>query len=236
MDHSLRRYLVAMLIAGATALLIRMTIVEVYQLSSASMADALLAGDYLLSNKFIYGTPLHLPGTDLSLGRLPGWRDPRPGEVVIFSATDPMERFLVLRCVAVSGQQVELVAKVLFVDGVPVNNLPQVKYTDDEVLSGQLSTRDNFGPYLVPEDHFFLMGDNRDSSVDSRMFRAVHRNRIQAMALIVCWSIIPVNHGYDTATRSKVGQLMDFLVQLPFRVRYNRLGRLIGENNVAISL
>jgi len=226
--YGLRRYLTASLTAVVAALAIRTAVVEIYQLPSGSMEDVLLAGDYLLANKFIYGAPLVLMGTNIRLGRLPSWRDPRPGDVVVFRSADQQGRFLVQRCVAAGGQKVEIIDKKLYVDGTLFNDPSQVKYIDHEVLADQVSTRDNFGPYVVPLDHFFMMGDNRDSSVDSRVFRGVQRDRIQALALIVWWSLRPVDPGYDTEERSMAGRVVDFFWNLPLRLRYSRLGTVVG--------
>ena len=68
----------------------------------------------------------------------------------------------------------------LYVDGEPVQDPPLAKYTDPRYYPRELNSRDNFGPYIVPEDHFFMMGDNRDNSSDSRYIRAVPKRLIKA--------------------------------------------------------
>ena len=85
-----KEYTSSALIAIGLALLIRTTVVQAFFIPSGSMEDTLLVGDYLLANKFVYGAPLDVPGTNITLFRLPALRDPAPGDIVIFrSPVDP---------------------------------------------------------------------------------------------------------------------------------------------------
>ena len=165
---TVKEYTSSLLIAVGLALFIRTTVVQAFYIPSGSMEDTLLVGDYLLANKFVYGAPVDIPFADYSLFRLPGLRDPQPGDIVIFrSPTDP-DRDLIKRCVAVGGQQLQVIDKVLYVDGQPFPNPPLSKHTDSETYPATVQPRDNFGPFTVPPGHFFMMGDNRDNSLDSR--------------------------------------------------------------------
>ena len=115
----LKATLSSLLIAIALALVIRTILVQAFFIPSGSMEDTLLVGDYLLANKFIYGAPIDIIGTSLSLFRLPALRDPQPGDIVIFRSPVDVDRDLIKRCVAVGGQEVEIVDKELYVDGRP---------------------------------------------------------------------------------------------------------------------
>lgn len=171
------------------ALFVRATLVQAYHIPSGSMEDTLFPGDFVLAEKLSFGAyvPGRLPGTNTSLPslRLPGFRSPRPGEIVIFENPDDTSVDLIKRCVAVAGQTVEVRDKELYVDGEPVLPPPGLKHSDGRVLPGN---RDNFGPYVVPPGHLFVMGDNRDNSFDSRFFGAVPVDKLRARPLAVYFS------------------------------------------------
>ena len=184
----IREYASSILIAVALALIIRTGVVQAFYIPSGSMEDTLLVGDYLLANKFIYGAPIDIPGTGISLFRLPGLRDPEPGDIVIFRSPVDPDRDLIKRCVAVGGQVVEVVDKVLYVDGVRFEDPPLAKYADRRTYPATVSPRDNYGPHTVPPDHFFMMGDNRDNSADSRFYGAVPGELVEGKAILLYWS------------------------------------------------
>ena len=115
-----RDYVSSILVAVCLALLIRTAVVQAFFIPSGSMEDTLHVGDYLLANKFIYGAPIDIIGTNITLLRLPPLREPQPGDIVIFRSPADRDRDLIKRCVAVGGQQVEIVDKVLHVDGEPL--------------------------------------------------------------------------------------------------------------------
>lgn len=171
-------------IALILAWVIKTSVVEAYKIPSSSMEDTLLVGDFLLANKFIYGA--RLPLIDV---RLPELRDPEPGDIVIFKyPKDPSVNYI-KRCIAVGGQTVEIRDKIVYVDN-EIVRLPETgKFTSgNRVLRSSQSPRDNFGPYVVPENHFFMLGDNRDNSQDSRYWGFVPRELIMGKAMIIHWS------------------------------------------------
>ena len=217
----------SVLIAVALALVIRTGVVQAFFIPSGSMEDTLLVGDYLLANKFIYGAPIDVIGTSLSLFRLPALRDPQPGDIVIFRSPVDADRDLIKRCVAVGGQEVKIVDKVLYVDGRPFKDPPRAKYVEKYSLPASRSYRDNFGPYKVPADHFFMMGDNRDNSHDSRFLGAVARELVKGKAMIIYWSWDSEDSAHYRGLASIPGLVGDFVWNLPVRVRYGRLGDVI---------
>jgi len=243
----LREYSSSVVIAIGLALLIRSTVVQAFYIPSGSMEDTLDLGDYLLANKFVYGAPLEVPLVDDPVLRLPALRDPQPGDIVIFRSKDeaPQQRRLfgfityrsykdlIKRCVAVGGQTVEIRNKVLHVDGVPFPDPHEAKYADPLVYAASGSPRDNYGPLTVPADHFFMMGDNRDNSRDSRYFGAVPRRLIKGKAMIIYWSAELKQAPRWIARRGlpqlmvDLGSFVWHLPTLPFRTRYTRLGEVI---------
>ncbi|MFC1525751.1 signal peptidase I [Candidatus Latescibacterota bacterium] len=228
-SSGLREYATSIGVAILLALLIRSTVVQAFYIPSGSMEDTLFVGDYLLANKFVYGAPIEVPLVGEPLFRLPSLRDPRPGDIVIFRSKTEPNRDLIKRCVAVGGQTVEVRNKVLYVDGEPFPDPPESKYTDPMVYGHAGSSRDNFGPRRVPEDHFFMMGDNRDNSNDSRVFGPVPRRLVKGKAMIIYWS----SHLVAGPLYSGPQLLMDLgnfvwnLPTLPIRTRYGRLGDVI---------
>ncbi len=225
-----RQYGSSIIVAVGLALLIRSSVVQAFYIPSASMEDTLLKGDYLLANKFIYGAPLELPGMDGPLFRLPALRDPQPGDIVIFRSLTEPGRDLIKRCVAVGGQVVEIRDKALIVDGKPSRMPTLGKYTETAFIPGSMSSRDNLGPLRVPGGHFFMMGDNRDNSKDSRIFGPVPKERIKGKAMIIYWSSTlvhgPLIHGLPQMVLD-AGNFLLNLPTLPFRSRYTRLGTVI---------
>jgi signal peptidase I len=225
-----REYGTSILIAVGLALLIRSTVVQAFYIPSGSMEDTLFVGDYLLANKFVYGSPVELPWMDGPLFRLPALRDPQQGDIVIFRSKTEQNRDLIKRCVAVGGQTVEVKEKVLFVDGVPFPDPPMAKYTDPIVFSSSGRSRDSFGPYRVLPGQFFMMGDNRDNSNDSRFFGAVPRDLVKGKAMIIYWSSTlvsgPLYRGLPQILVD-MGNFLWNLPTLPWRTRYERLGDVI---------
>ncbi|MDZ4723946.1 MAG: signal peptidase I [candidate division Zixibacteria bacterium] len=179
-------------IAVILALLIKTSVVEAYKIPTASMEDTLLVGDFLLANKFIYGA--QVPLVDW---RLPALRNPVPGDVVIFIFPGDGVTKYIKRCVAVGGDTVEVRDKELFVNGARFTDPEHAKFIDVNIdgsaiiqgrRMGNENSRDNFGPYVVPPKHYFMMGDNRDNSYDSRYWRAVPQANILGEAMVIHWS------------------------------------------------
>ena len=223
-----REYLSSILIAVGLALLIRTTVVQAFFIPSGSMEDTLYIGDYLLANKFVFGAPIDIIGTNITLFRLPALRNPGPGDIVIFRSPIEEDKDLIKRCVAVGGQRVEVVGKELYINGERFPDPPGAKF-----VRGGMSS---YGPIVVPEDHYFMMGDNRDNSLDSRVFGPVPNGLVKGKAMNVYWSIRPdkctrfnrndCTPDYEglTSLPKMVGK---FIWRLPGRVRYSHLGDVI---------
>lgn len=167
-------------LAIVLALLIKTSVVEAYKIPSSSMEDTLLIGDFLLANKFVYGSQI-----PLTSWRLPALRDPKAGDIVIFIFPEDLQTKFIKRCVAVGGDTVQIINKVLYVNGKEWVNPTHAKFTGCITPD---PTCENFGPYVVKPDHFFMMGDNRDNSYDSRWWGPVARELILGEAMVVHWS------------------------------------------------
>ena len=157
--------------------------IEAFKIPSGSMLPTLQVGDYVLVNPLAYGLRLPLFG-----GWLLRWRQPQPGDVVVFvSPKDPTQDY-VKRVAAVAGELVEIRDKQLFVDGQP--RAVRTAYFAGAAEHVQLSVpRDTFCPTPVPTGQLFVLGDNRDQSFDSRFWGFVDVRDVLGKAFLVYWSV-----------------------------------------------
>ena len=176
---TVREYAEALGVALLLALVIRTFVVQAFKIPSGSMLPTLQIGDHILVNKFIYGPRLEVPLTQLSLGQLPGFREPRAGDVVVFIYPKERDKDFIKRIVAVAGQTVEARGNTLVIDGKQVED-PHAHYEKRDHV--------DFGPYTVPAGHVFVMGDNRDESYDSRFWGPVPIQDIKGLAMVIYWS------------------------------------------------
>ena len=175
-------YTKAIATALILALFIRAYFVQAFKIPSGSMIPTLLVGDHILVNKFIYGTKI--PFSDK---RILVFRKPERGDIIVFKYPEDPSRDFIKRVIAGEGDVIESRNKVIYVNGKPVKE-PFTQHTDNSVKPGGLEPRDNFGPYIVPKGKYFMMGDNRDQSYDSRYWGYVDMNEIMGKALIMYWS------------------------------------------------
>lgn len=199
------------------AILLRTFFVQAYLVPSRAMEDTLLAGDYLLIDKFTYG--IQLPFANW---RLPGLAQPQVGEIVVFKAPLDPQRLYAKRCVAVPGQVVEIRDKVVYVDGKRLVDPPHSKYLDARILPASQSPRDNWGPQVVPPGAYFVIGDNRDSSRDSRHWGFLPATAIVGRVVCVYWSCEP-----DRSALGGWAGRWRRLTTLPQRIRWHRLGNWV---------
>ena len=223
----LREYIESFGIALILALMIKTSVVEAYKIPSGSMEDTLLIGDFLLANKFIYGSRLPIPFTNI---HLPALREPKAGDIVIFKYPQDQRVNYIKRCVAVAGDEILIKDKILYVNGKAFHNPPSSKYTDRGILPTGIGNRDNFGPYVVPKGYIFMMGDNRDNSYDSRFWGPLDRKLVLGKAMIIHYSWepdqnAPVVRRDDILSIPK--NIVYNIIHFPQRVRWNRIGHII---------
>ncbi|MDR3320064.1 MAG: signal peptidase I [Desulfovibrio sp.] len=174
-----REYAEALFLALLLALFIRSFLVQAFRIPSESMVSTLLAGDHLLASKCAYG--IRLPFTNL---RIYQGEEPVRGDIIIFKYPNDPSVDYIKRVVGVPGDVVAVCNKQLYRNGQPVRE-NYVRFTNPSQME---PVRDNFGPVTVPEGKYFVMGDNRDNSLDSRFWGFVDRNSILAKAWRIYWS------------------------------------------------
>jgi len=177
-----REYAESILIAILLALVIRTYLVQAFKIPSGSMEDTLAIGDHLLVNKFIYGTKI--PFMDKTVITL---RDPKHGDVIVFEYPEDPSKDFIKRVVGLPGDVVEGRDKKVFVNGKPYENVHEI-HKELMVIPKEQNPRDTFGPITVPANSYFVMGDNRDRSYDSRFWGFVGREKIKGLAFIKYWS------------------------------------------------
>lgn len=197
-----REYTESIIIAVLLALVIRTFVVQAFKIPSGSMEDTLLIGDHLLVNKFIYGT--QLPFTDKQILTL---RDPKRGDVVVFEYPEDPRKDFIKRVIGLPGDVVEGKGKKVYVNGKLYENVHEV-HKEIENIPKEQNPRDTFGPIVVPENSYFVMGDNRDRSYDSRFWKFVRRDQLKGLAFIKYWSIDGPWYKFNIRWRN-IGQLID---------------------------
>ena len=208
-------------------LIIRTFLLEAFQIPSGSMQNTLLVGDYLFVNKAVYGA--QIPGTS---SRLPAFESPHRGDIIVFAYPKDPRITYVKRVIGVGNDIVEMRDGQMVVNG-RVSEEPYVQRNDpmhdwydkefnwqrqylvartDEQRRAYHPTRDTWGPLRVPMGKFFVLGDNRDNSADSRYWGYVDATAVKGRPLVVYFS-------YDRGTRDALPWLTD--------IRWSRLGSLI---------
>ena len=225
-----KSWLRAAAVALAIWLVLRSYIVEAFRIPSPSMENTLLVGDFLFVDKTGYGGQFQIPFTGIRFGRLPGYAEPRRDGIVVFRSVEDSTPNLdvVKRLIGVPGDTLQMVNDTLIRNGVRLDETyalhlasgvdaasPQIL---EQMRARQLlhyvgadattyhPTPHNWGPIVVPPGSFWVMGDNRDSSWDSRYWGFLPRSHIEGRPLIIYMSVA-----------------LD-----PFRIRWNRLLRHPG--------
>jgi signal peptidase I len=189
---TLREYAEAIAAAVILTVVIRSFVFQAFRIPTGSMEETLLVGDFLFVNKFLYGA--HVP---LSDARLPALREPRHGDIVVFKFPKDPSRDFIKRLIGEPGDTLQIKDKVVYVNGVAQtepyvhfssSRIEPITYKQPSIYPPGAGNRDNYGPVVVPPGHFFMMGDNRDNSDDSRFWGFLDENLIKGKATFIYWS------------------------------------------------
>ena len=194
-----RENIEAVLLAIVLALFIRTFVVQAFKIPSGSMKDTLLIGDHILVNKFLYG--IKLPFVSKTI--IP-FKKPQRGDIIVFKFPEDPDKDFIKRIVGVAGDVVEGRDKKIFINHEPLNHDYGI-HKDARIISGNIQPRDNFGPLVVPAKSFFVMGDNRDHSYDSRFWGFVSLKSVRGKAFLIYWSWDKGNFGVRW---KRIGQML----------------------------
>ena len=192
-------------ISVALFLVLRTFIVEAFKIPSGSMERTLLIGDFLLVNKLAYGA--EIPFTHK---RLPALRDPQRGDVIVFESPEDATKTYVKRLVGLQGDTLEMKDGQLIRNGKRLAERyvwhvsPEVdpveerfRWQRDYIVHaanatvGYYPSRNNWGPLVVPEKNYFVLGDNRDNSSDSRYWGFVADSLVKGSPFVIYYSYAP---------------------------------------------
>ncbi len=213
---TLREYVESILIAAILALFIRTFVFQAFKIPTGSMEPNLLVGDHIVVNKFVYGPA----PTGWRLPLLPT-RDIERGDVIVFRAPKEPDKDFIKRVVAVGGDKIEIRDGVVYVNDEPVDE-PFAHHS-----SAYGSHRDHEAS-ILPEGHYFCLGDNRDNSRDSRYWGTVPRKLVKGKAVLVYWSFeTPTSTYLATGLGERLAQVARMLPNFFTQTRWDRTFHLI---------
>ena len=218
---TLREYFESIVIAVILALFVRTWVVQAFKIPTGSMENNLLIGDHLLVNKFVFGPTL----TAVDRALLPV-RDIRRGDIVVFKYPDEPERDFIKRVIGLPGDTLELKAKKVYINGQPLDE-PYVHFLTPASEGGEVTSadvRERYGPVTVPEGQYFVMGDNRDNSQDSRYWGFLPRHYVKGKALMIYWSYESGREDYvEDGFGATIKRLLSVVTHFFTRTRWERL-------------
>jgi len=219
---TLREYFESIVVAVILALFIRTFVVQAFKIPTGSMEQNLLIGDHLLVNKFVFSPTA--TGAERSI--LPVTSIKR-GDVIVFKYPEDPERDFIKRVIGLPGDVVEVRHKRIYIDGRPLDE-PYVYYlrppSDVALPFGVGDLREQYGPVTVPPSEYFVMGDNRDNSQDSRYWGFLPRGLVKGRALVIYWSYESEDdEGYATGGRTGTRRFWSVITRFFTHTRWERL-------------
>ena len=216
-------------------------IVQAYKIPSQSMEPTLLVGDHLLVNKFIFG------GTGAWYEKFLPYRPVRRGDIIVFKFPFDDHPHYVKRVIGLPGDRLRIVNQSVFINGSPLNEPYVVHDPSQEEAFGdyfppagadfsrrgvrpewadQIMSNVRNAALIVPPDHYFVMGDNRDRSSDSRYWGFVDRGAIIGRPMVIYWSVEATSEDYnDRSLLGTIHGLEDGVIHLTSRTRWHRMLR-----------
>jgi signal peptidase I len=214
---TLREYTESILIAAILALFIRTFVFQAFKIPTGSMEDNLLVGDHILVNKFIYGPR----ATSLEEWLLP-IRPLERQDVIVFRAPQEPDKDFIKRTMGLPGENVVVEGGEVVIDGQPIDD-PGANHKESRG-----SFHDTREPVDVPAGEYFVMGDNRENSRDSRYWGTVPRSHIKGKAMLVYWSYEAEEQPYDSAGISdSLTQFGNVILHFFTRTRWERTLKVI---------
>ena len=193
----IREYTEAIIIAIVLAFTIRVFVVQAFKIPSGSMIPTLLIGDHILVSKLAYGLqwPTNCefklsfpPLTCYSSTMIMDFGTPQRGDIIVFRYPEDEEKDFIKRVIGLPGDAITIRNKIVHINDRPLRDEGYTQRIDPGVIDGRINPRDNFGPITVPQESYFVMGDNRDQSLDSRFWGFVKFDKIKGKAFLSYWS------------------------------------------------
>jgi signal peptidase I len=221
---TLREYFESIVIAVILALFVRTFIVQAFKIPTGSMENNLLIGDHLLVNKFVFGpTETGAERTLLPVGTI------KRRDIIVFKYPEDPERDFIKRVIGLPGDTVEVREKKVYINGTALDE-PYVHFLAPPSAPSELhevtsfDVRERFGPVTVPADQYFMMGDNRDNSADSRYWGFLRRDYIKGKALVIYWSYQAEREDYqDESAGATAKGLVSVFAHFFTRTRWDRM-------------
>jgi len=219
-----REYFESIVIAVILALFIRTFVVQAFKIPTGSMEENLLIGDHLLVNKFIFGPTVSRPERAvLPVGTL------ARGDVVVFKYPVEPDRDFIKRVIGLPGETIEVKEKKVYINGKPFEE-PYVHFLAPPAAQSELhevtsfDVRERYGPVTVPANQYFVMGDNRDNSQDSRYWGFLPRENVKGKALVIYWSYEAEREDYqDEGAGATLKGLVSVFAHFFTRTRWDRM-------------
>ena len=219
-----REYLESLVVAFILATFIRTFVVQAFKIPTGSMEETLLIGDHLLVNKFVFGPAAS--GAERAL--LPIGTIKRR-DVLVFKYPEEPARDFIKRVIGLPGETVELRDKKVYINGTALDE-PYVHFLSPPSGPSELhevtsfDVRERYGPVTVPPDRYFMMGDNRDNSQDSRYWGFLPRDYVKGKALVIYWSYEAEREDYvEDGAGATVKGLVSVFAHFFTRTRWDRM-------------
>ena len=229
-ESTLREYFVTTVVCTIFALFVTTYVVHPMTVPTPSMEPTILVGDRLLIDKFSFRNSFK-PGLFLAPKR-----EIERGDIVVFKFPKQPDVLYVKRTIGLPGEQLEIREKTVYIDGEPLDE-PYKVHRDPFVFQDNNASnffrndlrRDNSKPIMIPDDSYFVMGDNRDDSADSRYFGFLPRSHIVGRPLVVFWSYEDSSDAYLKSSIQEVLKLyLERIIFFATRTRWSRMGHIVS--------
>ncbi len=227
---ALRDYFETIVVCVIFVLYGRAFVFQQSKIPTGSMEETLLVGDYIMVNKFVYGPS----PTSLERALLP-FQALRRGDVVVFKFPDEPEKDYIKRIIGLPGDMVEILKRQVFINGEPLEEPYKIHRSDHVYSSSHVASedfcrsRDYCGPVKIPPDKYFAMGDNRDSSRDSRSWGLVPREHVKGRAFMIWWSFEERRNQYmETGFGNWAKHVVEKVTHMFDKTRWGRVFQIIN--------
>lgn len=221
---TLREYFESICVAVILALFIRTFVFQAFKIPTGSMEENLLIGDHLIVNKMLYSPAPS--GLERAMAPI---RDVQRHDVVVFKFPDDPKRDFIKRVIGLPGERVRIEDKKVYIDDVPLEE-PYLFFQDTGGARPGLSSdsmRDSMAEIIVPEGHYFVMGDNRDNSHDSRYWGTLDGDLLKGRALMIYWSYESDRDAYTKTGFAYWKEVLSVIPNFFSNTRWDRFFHLV---------